>query len=426
MDNTYVSKDNGLTWTKRVGNSLTRSVYGGKFVDVGTSLSLITKRNQRTDGSSISPDVITIGAEGSTTVIGDSLVVRNNGVSLAGIVNVLDVTGSVGVTGKTTLSGGLSVTGNINLGSEASVTIDNTLKVANISGYTTDTTLRIGSTLTTGSIQMGNSQTTGTITLGSSASKINIPGTIKTDIIEGNATTGTQSLFGTKTAGTLNIALNMTSGNTAFGAFASTQTNAMGGIYRFGQTTGGTYVSGSEPAIETGKHLTMMTGVYTKIVWYYNWSMWGENGGSMYFYYGGSPETATSATAAARISGAGAFITLSDINKKQDIQNLTYGLDTIQQLRPVSFSYKTSPNDTELGFIAQEVEAIIPEIVDIDGKEGDDIVKGLKYIGFIPILVKAVQEMKLDYDTKFQEIKADYDAKISNLEARLLALETKV
>jgi hypothetical protein len=83
----YVSKDNGLTWTKRVGNSLTRSVYGGRFVDVGTSLSLITKRNQRTDGSTISPDVITIGAEGATTVIGDALVVRNNGVSLAGIVN---------------------------------------------------------------------------------------------------------------------------------------------------------------------------------------------------------------------------------------------------------------------------------------------------------------------------------------------------
>ena len=83
----YVSKDDGLTWTKRVGNSLTRSVYGGKFVDVGTSLSLITKRNQRTDGSSISPDVITIGHEGATTVIGDSLIVRNNGVSLAGIVN---------------------------------------------------------------------------------------------------------------------------------------------------------------------------------------------------------------------------------------------------------------------------------------------------------------------------------------------------
>ena len=86
----YVSKDDGLTWTKRVGNSLTRSVYGGRFVDIGTRLSLITKRNQRTDGSSISPDVITIGQEGATTVIGDSLIVRNNGlsnISLAGIVN---------------------------------------------------------------------------------------------------------------------------------------------------------------------------------------------------------------------------------------------------------------------------------------------------------------------------------------------------
>jgi hypothetical protein len=151
--------------------------------------------------------------------------------------------------------------------------------------------------------------------------------------------------------------------------------------------------------------------------------MWAENGGSMYFYYGGNPESATSGIAAARISTAGAFITISDISKKQDIKELTYGLDAIQKLRPVSISYKTNANDTELGFIAQEVEIIVPEIVDIDGKEGDEAVKGLKYIGFVPILVKAVQEMKLDYDVKIQELKTDYDAKLSNLEARLHALE---
>ena len=98
MDNTYVSKDDGLTWTKRVGNSLTRSVYGGKFVDVGTSLSLITKRNQRTDGSSISPDVITIGHEGATTVI-DNLVARNVNVSTIGYgpSNTLSIAGNVNV-----------------------------------------------------------------------------------------------------------------------------------------------------------------------------------------------------------------------------------------------------------------------------------------------------------------------------------------
>ena len=104
----YVSKDDGLTWTKRVGNTLTRSVFSGSFVDIGTSLSLITKRNQRIDGSNIAPDTITLGLEGSTTTaetmvaskinasavhattvnVGTIGYGTSNTVSLAGMVNV--------------------------------------------------------------------------------------------------------------------------------------------------------------------------------------------------------------------------------------------------------------------------------------------------------------------------------------------------
>ena len=104
----YVSKDDGLTWTKRVGNTLTRSVFSGSFVDIGTSLSLITKRNQRTDGSNTAPDTITLGLEGSTTTaetmvaskvtssavhattvnVGTIGYGTSNTVSLAGMVNV--------------------------------------------------------------------------------------------------------------------------------------------------------------------------------------------------------------------------------------------------------------------------------------------------------------------------------------------------
>ena len=104
----YVSKDDGLTWTKRVGNTLTRSVFSGSFVDIGTSLSLITKRNQRIDGSNTAPDTITLGLEGSTTTaetmvtskinasavhattvnVGTIGYGTSNTVSLAGLVNV--------------------------------------------------------------------------------------------------------------------------------------------------------------------------------------------------------------------------------------------------------------------------------------------------------------------------------------------------
>jgi hypothetical protein len=90
-------------------------------VDVGTSLSLITKRNQRTDGSSISPDVITIGAEGATTVIGNTSMngsidinTLGTGITTMGSTNSSTVVkGNMNVTGnfKTEVIEGISTTG---------------------------------------------------------------------------------------------------------------------------------------------------------------------------------------------------------------------------------------------------------------------------------------------------------------------------
>jgi len=373
-------------------------------------------------------------------------------------------------TASTMYVGNNITTGSVILGNTGIRTkIDGTLETVAIRTPATGSSLIIGDTLTTGNVDIGSifsqtflrgtvysdaietltttgnqsfftTKTSGNLNVfpsSGSTAVLNIKGSgIKFDTLSTDNPTGTQGLYTNKTAGTLSIATTQTAGNINIGGIGSTiningnlsstsGTSQMVGIYRFGGTSGGVYVSGSEPDLENGKHMTMMTGASTKIIWYYNWSMWAENGGSMYFYYGGSPESATSGTATARISTAGAFITISDISKKQDIKELTYGLDTIQQLRPVSFSYKTNPNDTELGFIAQEVEIVVPEIVDIDGKEGDEAIKGLKYIGFVPILVKAVQEMKLDYEAKIKELKEDYDTKLSKLEARLLALESK-
>jgi hypothetical protein len=340
-------------------------------------------------------------------------------------------------TSSTVVKGGMNVTGtikceniqpvtalnNITLGTGSSVTIDDTLKVATITGYGVDTIIRIGTNLTTGSIQMGNSQTTGTITLGKSGSNTTIYGTAT--IVQGITVQAgdTPNHIKLQRNGDFTIGIDANSPSKLILGAATNAVSIPGRLLV--ATIGTTYVSGYEPGIECSKNLSLNSVGSSKLVWPYNWSMWAENGTSMYFYYGSNPESASSSIAVARIGGNGGFVTISDIRKKQDIGDLTYGLDTIQQLRPVSFSYKTNPNDTELGFIAQEVETIIPEIVDLDGKDGDEAVKGIKYIGFVPILVKAVQEMKLDYETKIQELKSDYDAKLSTLEARLLALEQK-
>ena len=93
----------------------------------------------------------------------------------------------------------------------------------------------------------------------------------------------------------------------------------------------------------------------------------------------------------------GTWVSGSDARLKRDIQPMTgYGLSTVMQLKPVTYFYKADKtNHPEVGFIAQDVMKIIPEVV--SGKEGD-ITKGeslgLSYGNLVPVLTKAIQEQQ--------------------------------
>jgi Chaperone of endosialidase/Domain of unknown function (DUF5011) len=85
-------------------------------------------------------------------------------------------------------------------------------------------------------------------------------------------------------------------------------------------------------------------------------------------------------------------IQTSDARLKENVNNLSYGLADILKLRPVSFTWIAQPQQgTKLGFIAQEVHPILPETVNV----GDDAnhTLGLTYTEFIPVIVKAVQDI---------------------------------
>jgi hypothetical protein len=51
------------------------------------------------------------------------------------------------------------------------------------------------------------------------------------------------------------------------------------------------------------------------------------------------------------------------------------------------------------GFIAQEVQALVPELV-----SSTDDTMSLNYIGLIPVLTKAVQELKAELDALKREL----------------------
>lgn len=95
-----------------------------------------------------------------------------------------------------------------------------------------------------------------------------------------------------------------------------------------------------------------------------------------------------------------AFPAPSDRRLKKDIKGIKYGLETINELNPVSFKYKNDlKNKTRLGLIAQETKEIIPEII-----HGSEIEKyGISYDELIPILIKSVQELS----KKVEELEKD-------------------
>lgn len=84
---------------------------------------------------------------------------------------------------------------------------------------------------------------------------------------------------------------------------------------------------------------------------------------------------------------------------------VAYGLSEIKQLQPKQFEYKKDLGVNKIGFIAQEVESIIPEAVfdtgnELDGhQEGDRTKLGMEYVAIIPVLVNAVKELSAEVDT---------------------------
>ncbi len=84
--------------------------------------------------------------------------------------------------------------------------------------------------------------------------------------------------------------------------------------------------------------------------------------------------------------------TLSDKKLKKGIKKLKYGLKELLKLKPVEYILK-STNKKHLGFIAQDVEPILKEVV-TDKEYFDDKIKAISYHEIIPVLVASIQEQQ--------------------------------
>ena len=125
----------------------------------------------------------------------------------------------------------------------------------------------------------------------------------------------------------------------------------------------------------------------------------------------------------------GTWTSPSDEKFKKNISDYNNALENIMKLRPVTYEMKTEEypfmnfeKGTQIGFIAQEIQSIFPNLV-VSGahpgeNENDPFIeyKGINYIGLTPILVKAIQEQQIKID--------DLKSKYESLQKRLEEIES--
>jgi hypothetical protein len=83
----------------------------------------------------------------------------------------------------------------------------------------------------------------------------------------------------------------------------------------------------------------------------------------------------------------------SDQRLKNNIHTITNPIEKVSALRGVSFEYKET-GQKQIGFIAQEIEKIIPEVVG----ENPDGYKGVQYQNVVGLLVEAIKEQQKQID----------------------------
>ena len=88
----------------------------------------------------------------------------------------------------------------------------------------------------------------------------------------------------------------------------------------------------------------------------------------------------------------------SDRKYKENIKPIESALDKAMQLQGVTFDWKESDSildiKEDIGFIAQDVEKVLPELVRDNGKGN----LSLRYQGITPILLEAIKELKAEID----------------------------
>jgi len=109
-----------------------------------------------------------------------------------------------------------------------------------------------------------------------------------------------------------------------------------------------------------------------------------------------------------------AYNTSSDYRLKENVTSVTDGIARLKKLKPSRFNFKVEPGKVVDGFLAHEVQTVVPECVtgekDAVDADGKPAYQGIDQSKLVPLLTAALQEAV---------------ARIETLETRITTMEAR-
>lgn len=188
--------------------------------------------------------------------------------------------------------------------------------------------------------------------------------------------------------GSRRVSIYAQGGSTFYGPVNMEQNLSVGG------SINGSVIVGTSAGSNFQRDITLM-GSEGDIRFPYSWAIHTHGGGLEFWYQNGMKSF---------INGAGDYVKTSDRNLKRDIKPLGAALEKVLKLKPATYHYKAEPKNTQTsyGFIAQEVQEVLPDLV----IKHDKGTLGLSYEGFIPVAIGAIQDQQKLIQAKDAEIAA--------------------
>ena len=81
----------------------------------------------------------------------------------------------------------------------------------------------------------------------------------------------------------------------------------------------------------------------------------------------------------------------SDVNLKKNLLKIENALEKVEQINGYTYEFKADDSKRHAGVIAQEIETVLPEIVN----KGNDGILGVEYGNISALLIEAIKEQNI-------------------------------